>query len=157
MTGFPFFNQGMLVDLGKDLGKPALIDLSRGDGPRTVTYAALDGMADAVARGLLRRGLARGDRVAILAANGAEFLAALYGAQRAGLVAVPVNWRFPPATVEYVLRNSGAALVFHDAARRAAVPPDLPMVELGGAAWDALPEPGPFEAVVPEPGEPALF
>ncbi len=156
MGGFPFTNQGLLIDRAKDPAKPALIDLSAA-APRTVTFGALDALADAAARGLLRRGLVRGDRVAILAANSAEFLAALYGAQRAGLVAVPVNWRFPPATVEYVLRDSGAALVFCDAARRKAVPADLPAVELGGEEWDALVDPGPFEAVTPEPAEPALF
>ncbi|MBX9699212.1 MAG: long-chain fatty acid--CoA ligase, partial [Acetobacteraceae bacterium] len=94
MSGFPFSNQGALIGAGREAGATALIDLS-GATPRHVSYGALDAMANAVARGLLRRGLARGDRVGILAANSTEFLAALYGAQRAGLVAVPVNWRFP--------------------------------------------------------------
>ncbi len=156
MSGFPFTNQGALIGPGRDPGAPALIDLS-GPAPRPVSYGTLDAMANAVARGLLKRGLARGDRVGILAANSTEFLAALYGAQRAGLVAVPVNWRFPTATVDYVLGNSGAALVFCDAARRAAVPAGLPAVVMGGAEWDALLDPGHFEPVVPAPAEPALF
>lgn len=156
MSGFPFFNQGALIGSGRDPGATALIDLS-GAAPRHISCAALDAMANAVARGLLKRGLIRGDRIGILAANSAEFLAALYGAQRAGLVAVPVNWRFPPATVDYVLRNSGAVLVFCDAARRATVPEGVAAVEMGSAEWDALLDPGPFAPVVPEPAEPALF
>jgi acyl-CoA synthetase (AMP-forming)/AMP-acid ligase II len=155
-VGFPSTNLGALVDRSRDPAAPALIDLSTGTA-RTIAYGALDAMADAAARGLLRRGLRRGDRVGILAANSAEYLAALYGAQRAGLVAVPVNWRFPPATVGYVLRDSGAALVLCDEARRAAVPADLPAIGLGGADWDALLDPGPLEAVLPGPAEPALF
>lgn len=156
MTGFPFRNLGALVRPGADPDKPALVDLSRG-APRTFSFAALDAQADAAARGLLRQGLARGDRVGLLAANSAEFLAAFYGAQRAGLVPVPVNWRFPLATVDYVLRDSGAKLVLHDDARVAAVPEGLSPVALDGPSWDALLDPGPFEAVEPAPAEPAFF
>ncbi|MFC7539132.1 AMP-binding protein [Siccirubricoccus deserti] len=153
MTGFT--NLGALIDRARDPAKPALIDLS-GAAPREVSYAELDALSNAAARGLLR-GLRRGDRVGILAANSTEFLAALNGAMRAGLVAVPVNWRFPPATVEYVLRNSGAALVLTDAARAAAVPEGVPGITFGSAAWDALLDPGDFTPVMPEPAEPALF
>ncbi|WP_043341525.1 class I adenylate-forming enzyme family protein [Belnapia moabensis] len=151
MTGFR--NLGALIDPAADADKTALIDLSTGEA-RHISYAALDAMSNAVARGLLRRGLKRGDRVGILAANSAEFLAALNGAMRAGLVAVPVNWRFPKATLDYVLENSGASLVFIDEARRGAVSGGI---VLGGAEWEALLDPGPFEAVVPEPAEAALF
>jgi len=151
-----FRNLGALIDRAGDADKTALIDLSGGTA-RPIGYGALDALCNAVARGLLRHGLRRGDRVGILAANSTEFLAALHGAMRAGLVAVPVNWRFPPATVEYVLRNSGAALVFADAARMAAVPEGMAAIEFGGAAWDSLLDPGPFEAITPEPAEPALF
>jgi acyl-CoA synthetase (AMP-forming)/AMP-acid ligase II len=153
---FPFFNQGALIDPAKPAAATALIDLSAG-APRRVTFGALDAMANAVARGLRRRGLSRGDRIGILAANGTAFLAALYGAQRAGLVAVPVNWRFPPATVAYVLRDCGAALVFCDEARRAAVPAGADPIVFDGPAWDALLDPGPFEPITPGPAEPALF
>src|SRR5688500_10411490 len=117
--GFAFRNLGALIDRGADPAKPALIDLS-GGAARVVSYGELDALCDAVARGLLKRGLTRGDRIGILAANSTEFLATLYGAQRAGLVAVPVNWRFPPQTVDYVLHDSGARLVLCDEARRCA-------------------------------------
>ena len=151
-----FHNLGALIDGAMDGAKPALIDLSGGT-TRVVSYAALDALCNAAARGLLRHGLQRGDRVGILAANSTEFLTALHGAMRAGLVAVPVNWRFPPATVDYVLRNAGVSLVLCDAARRAAVPADMPALEFGDAEWVALLDPGPFTPVTPAPAEPALF
>jgi acyl-CoA synthetase (AMP-forming)/AMP-acid ligase II len=157
MPGFPFRNLGGLVDRGADPTRPALIDLSGEGGARVVSYGEFDALCDAVARGLLRRGHARGDRIGILAANSTEFLAALHGAQRAGLVAVPVNWRFPPQTIDYVLRNSGAALVLCDAARRESLPPGLPALAFGTAEWRDLLDPGPFEPVTPEAREPALF
>ncbi|WP_149537315.1 class I adenylate-forming enzyme family protein [Siccirubricoccus phaeus] len=154
MTGFT--NLGALIDPGKDPGKTALIDLS-GAAPRHISYAEMDALANAAARGLLRHGLKRGDRVGILAANSTEFLATAHGAMRAGLVAVPVNYRFPPATVDYVLHNAGVSLVLCDEARRTAVPADLSAITFGSAAWDALLDPGAFTAILPEEREPALF
>jgi long-chain acyl-CoA synthetase len=145
-------NLGALMAEGRDGERVAVVDLSRA-APREISYCALDAAADAAARGFLARGLVRGDRVGLLAANSVEFLAALYGAQRAGLVPVPVNWRFPPALVEYVLRDSGAKLVLHDASRAAAVPPGLDALPLEEWAGD----PGPFTAIEPAPREPALF
>ena len=117
-------------------------------------------MANGVARGLLARGLVRGERVAILAANRAEYLAAYYGIMRAGLVAVPVNFKFPSALIEIVLRDSGARLVFCDPRRRSDCPADLPVVDFGDAGpqgFTGFLEQGPFTAVSPAPAEPAMF
>jgi acyl-CoA synthetase (AMP-forming)/AMP-acid ligase II len=68
----------------------AIIDLSRPESPREITYADLDAECDAVAAGLAARGLGRGDRVGILALNRPEYIAALYGTMRAGAVVSPV-------------------------------------------------------------------
>ncbi len=79
---------------------------------------------------------------------------------RAGLVAVPVNYRFPAATIAFILRDCGAKLVFCDPARRAQCPPGLPVVSFGtdGAeSFDAFLDPGPFDAVTAPPDEPAMF
>ena len=126
-------NLGDLGDRGADRNRPAVIDLRDDAAPRTWTHAELDAAADAVARALAERGFARGERVAILSANRAEYLAAYFGIMRAGLVAVPVNFRFPPETIAYVCRDAGARLIFCDPERRPLCPPDLPVVEFGPA------------------------
>jgi long-chain acyl-CoA synthetase len=155
-----FTNLGDLIRRERDLDKVAVIDLGGEGAPREFTYRRLDAMANGVARALLARGYQRGERIAILSANRAEFLAAYCGILRAGLVAVPVNFKFPPATIEFILRDAGAKLVFCDPPRREDCPADLPVVCFGcdGAeSFDAFLDPGPFDAFTPAAGEPAMF
>ncbi|MGA2892502.1 MAG: class I adenylate-forming enzyme family protein [Xanthobacteraceae bacterium] len=155
-----FQNLGQLIGQDRDLSKIAVIDLG-GPGPmREFSYAALDAMADGVARALTRRGFERGDRIAILSANCVEYLAAYFGITRAGLVAVPVNFKFPAKTIEFVIRDAGAKLVFCDPERRADCPAGLPVVCFGDAAttgFDQFLEPGAFATIVPAANEPAMF
>jgi hypothetical protein len=102
--------------------KAAIIDCRDWESPATLTYGALDEAANAIARGLLARGLKRGDRMAIVSANRSEFVAAYLGAMRAGLVAVPLNHKLPRATLGLVLEDCAPRLVLYDAARRSLLP-----------------------------------
>jgi long-chain acyl-CoA synthetase len=162
-----FTNLGDLIVRSRDLSKTAIIDLGGERAPREYSYRDLDEGANGVANALVQRGLQRGDRVAILSANRAEYLMAYYGIMRAGMVAVPVNFKFPRETIHFIIKDSGAKLVFCDEARRPDCPPGLPAVNfsrddsgnapaietgflsfLGGAQ---------FDIVQPRPDEPAMF
>jgi long-chain acyl-CoA synthetase len=154
-----FHNLGDLIWRDRDLSKVAIVDLGGETAPREFTFAQLDAMAKGVARALLKRGLERGERVAILSANRTEYLAAYYGIMRAGLVAVPVNYRFPRSTIHFILVDCGATLVFCDAARRDDCP-EMPVVVFGAEgseSFDAFLEPGEFKTVAAAPNEPAMF
>ena len=159
MSQIPAFaNLGALTGGDRDLDKVAIIDLGTGQ-ERRFSYRDFEGQANAVARSLAARGLVRGDRVAILSTNRFEYLTTLHGIMRAGFVAVPVNFKFPPVTIDYIVHDSGAKLVFCDARRFGSAPKDLPRLRFddeGGEFADFL-KPGPFVPVTAARGEPALF
>jgi acyl-CoA synthetase (AMP-forming)/AMP-acid ligase II len=90
----------------------ALFDLSR-EPAREVTYGELEERLDRFAALSRRLGLRPGDRLAMSVGNRFEFIEAMYGAMRAGVVPVPLNTRQGADTIDYVLRDSAcvAALV----------------------------------------------
>ncbi|MEJ2866794.1 AMP-binding protein [Actinomycetospora sp. OC33-EN08] len=78
------------------------------DGDRRLTYAELDAWVNRLAHGLVDRGYAVGDALALAAGNSAEFLAVYYACAKAGVVCVPINLGWRPDEVAYVLGHSQA-------------------------------------------------
>ncbi|HEX3171138.1 MAG TPA: class I adenylate-forming enzyme family protein [Burkholderiales bacterium] len=152
------YNLGALYDAATCGDGTALIDVLDWENPRTYTHREIDGAANALARGMLKRGFARGDAVAILSVNRAEFVISFLGIVRAGLVAVPISHKFPRATIEYVLQHASVQHVMCDAARRALVPAGFSVTDFDEAgAFTALLDPGEFSAVRPRAGETAMI
>jgi long-chain acyl-CoA synthetase len=75
-------------------------------------YGLLDQSAMRIAAMLRERGIAPGDRVALMLPNVPHFVIVYYGILRAGAIAVPLNVLNKRREIEYYLRDSGAKLIF---------------------------------------------
>jgi fatty-acyl-CoA synthase len=131
--------------------RAALADVAAG---RRWTYRELAGDVDAVALGLLERGVAKGDRVGIWAPNCAQWTIVQYATAKIGAILVNINPAYGSRELEYVLRQSGvrtlvAARAFRTsdyAGMIAEVRPRCPdlqdVVLLGSEDWQDLGRPG---------------
>ncbi|MGQ0632394.1 MAG: fatty acyl-CoA synthetase [Sporichthyaceae bacterium] len=81
---------------------------------RSWTYGQLDDAVSRAAGALLARGLSAGDRVAAYGQNSDAYLIAFLACSRAGLVHVPINYALTGDELDYLLRQSGSALVLAD-------------------------------------------
>ena len=76
-----------------------------------VSYGALAALVDDVAARLGSTGLRRGDAVGLVGANTAEFVIALLGAARAGLVVAPLDPTLPQSQMSARLERLGAQAI----------------------------------------------
>lgn len=84
----------------------------RGEDGRELRYRELDALRLRATRALIACGIGKGDRVAIWAPNGIEWIVAGLAIHSLGAVLVPVNTRMKGAEAGYVLQRSGARLLF---------------------------------------------
>ncbi len=78
------------------------------DSRRALSYAEWDQRASRLANVLLGLGLVKGDRVALLAFNCIEWLEIYVALARAGLVAVPINFRLVGPEIAYIVQHAEA-------------------------------------------------
>jgi fatty-acyl-CoA synthase len=78
------------------------------------TYTEFNAIVDRLAAGLAARGVAKGERVAILARNSHAFVALRFALARLGAVLVPINFMLKAEEVAYILRHAGARLLATD-------------------------------------------
>ena len=79
------------------------------------SYAELNDLCDRLASGLAAHGVAKGERIAILARNSHAFAALRFALARLGAVLVPINFMLKADEVAYILRHAGARMLAVDA------------------------------------------
>jgi len=78
----------------------------------TITYKELDDKVDQLARGLIELGVEKGDKVGLWMPNVPEWVISYFAIARIGAVVVPMNTRYKPHEVSYILDNSEATALF---------------------------------------------
>jgi fatty-acyl-CoA synthase len=87
----------------------ALVEVASG---RRWTYTQLNAETDRLARALMASGIQRGDRVGVWSPNCAEWMMLQYATAKIGAILVPINPAYRGDELSYVLRHSGARLLF---------------------------------------------
>jgi len=111
----------------------ALIHETADGAVETYSFARLKDLSDRFANALRRLGVGRGDRIAILLAQGPETAVAHIAAYKLGAVVMPLFTLFGPDALEYRLENSGAKAIISDGESLAKVTPlraRLPALEI---------------------------
>jgi long-chain acyl-CoA synthetase len=83
----------------------------------TVTYAELDRRSNQLAHLFRRRGLGRGDVVAVFMENNARYFEVTWAAQRSGLYYTAISSRLTTGEVAYILNDCGAQVLVTSRAR----------------------------------------
>ncbi|MDM0021075.1 class I adenylate-forming enzyme family protein [Variovorax saccharolyticus] len=120
-----YLTQGLHRALQRNPDKTALTHVDE-TGTRRHTHAQL---ADGIARqaaALARRGIARGDRVALLSPNSDRLVRAMLACWWLGAIACPLNIRWSTPELAFALDDSEASLLLVDESFAALVPEGAP-------------------------------
>ncbi|KAG0222262.1 hypothetical protein BGW42_006749, partial [Actinomortierella wolfii] len=93
---------------------------------RSVTYRELNALADKLVSELVHRGIAPGDRVAIMLARSLELVVAQLAILKAGCAFVPIDVAAPLERQMYIMSDSGAKLLITEAATAASCKIPIP-------------------------------
>src|SRR5215467_2512609 len=110
---------GPLLSMGDVLSAHARVYPDRigaRDLSRSMTFHEWNARSCRLANALLAMGLKKGDRVGVLAYNCVEWMEIYAASAKAGLVAVPINFRLVGREVRYIVENceAGAVIVQDD-------------------------------------------
>ncbi|MDN5715751.1 MAG: AMP-binding protein [Janibacter sp.] len=127
--------------------REALVDVPSG---RRWTYSELLADVDAVAKALMAKGVAAGDRIGIWAPNCPEWTILQYATARMGAILVNVNPAYRTHELTYVVKQSGMRMLVSALSHKTSdyrgmvdeARPELPglseVVYIGDASWDEL-------------------
>ncbi|MFG2937480.1 amino acid adenylation domain-containing protein [Streptomyces sp. NPDC048282] len=109
---------------------------------RPLSYGELDARSDALARGLVARGVGRESRVGLCLPRGAEMVTAILAVWKAGGAYVPLDPEYPSDRLLFMVADSGAELVLVEEETVDRLSADVETVLLGelGTGSGELPE-----------------
>ncbi len=118
------------------------------------TYASFGKRVRNFARRLEDLGVGVGDRVAMVSPNSARFLISFWGTSQYGRVLVPINFRLNAEEIGYIIKHSGATVLFVDPDQYE-VCKDLPVKHL--VVMDGVADSGWFDEIAEGTPEPTAW
>jgi fatty-acyl-CoA synthase len=123
--------------------REALVSVEQG---HRYTYRELSDAVDAVARGLIARGVEKGDRVGIWSPNCSEWVLVQYATARIGAVLVTINPAYRTHELAYVIEQAGITLLIAAPSFKTSdyvamtkeAAPDIDAIFFGSPEWDDL-------------------
>ncbi len=88
---------------------------------KKITFREMNDRVDSFAIFLMSRNVKPGEPVAILCHNCPDYIAAYFGILRTGAIVLPLNNLLVHEEVDYILKDAGVAMCFHDEACRMTV------------------------------------
>ena len=79
---------------------------------REITWSVFDEKANRVANLLIKKGIKKGQKVAILLMNCLEWLPIYFGVLKSGAVAVPLNFRYTADEIDYCVKLADVDVLF---------------------------------------------
>jgi fatty-acyl-CoA synthase len=96
--------------------RPNKVAIKNVSAKKDITYLELDRRANRLASWLQAQGIEKGDRVAILSQNCAEFFELEFACAKIGAIELPLNWRLTKPELEYILNDSEPSALIYDEA-----------------------------------------
>lgn len=79
---------------------------------RQVTYRELNDLVNRTANGLRKRGVKKGDRLAMYSKNNLDFVIVEFALARLGAVLIPINFMLKENDISYILNHAKAVGIF---------------------------------------------
>ncbi len=106
--------------------RPSVVAVSD-ENDAVLTYRQLDERAEGVARRLVSLRPRRGDVIGLCLERTTDMVAALLGVLKAGCAYLPLDPTYPAARLEFMLRDSGSALILTQQSLRERLPSTTPL------------------------------
>lgn len=103
---------GIFYKAQKEYNRADVLNYKRDGEWRKISSDEMISRAENIALGLFSIGLRKEDRAAIVSANLPEWTLADAGCQFAGIIDVPIYTTLSPNSIEYILKDSGAKVLF---------------------------------------------
>lgn len=104
-------------------------------GDHRVSYAEFDAAVNRCANALAARGLAKGDRLALLSHNCWPYAVLVFATARLGVVLVPVNFMLGAEEIAFILSHSGASGIVVEDALAPTAEKAMAGLDLGVRGW----------------------